>query len=666
MSPNSRKGDTPLRESDSLGKALEECPQTKNEEKYMGKMIYTIKTEYHDIENLTKILCEHNEIQFVSFMGVDIGGNGTDEKIPVKLFIKDMEEMLKFGIQTDGSSVELQGIVGLSDARVDLLPDCDCTWFVDYNYEYYNDENGLPVGTLKIPSFIIHKDKLVCSRSILKRAEAHFKNEINNVLKNTPHIAESLGFKYDDIDEVVLTAATELEMWVKTPEQSADFEELHASQVLKEQYWKRTMGTVRTVLEKIMGLLECYDLKPEMAHKEVGGITNKIDAKGRITHVKEQLEIDWRFSSPIQAADNEIFVKELIEDQFRYHGLEVLFKAKPIDGVAGNGEHTHLGAAVRLKDNKKVNLFSPSNMKEEYLSEIGYGALMGILKNYEVINPIVSATNDAFNRLKPGFEAPVCTVTSLGGAKDAPSRNRSVLVGVIRNIDNKDAVRFELRSPNPYSNTYLVIAAGIQGMLDGIVSVTDAGMDCKILEKEISKKYGEDAVYLEKFREYRSEYNVFEYYSQVERDKLYGKAPTTVWENISAFASNEIKQQVLKKGDVFTDEIINSFRVSTTEKWKNELAGRIIHDNIVLLKTFVKLHNESDHATDLDVVNWEKIVYLKTKLMKDSMTKKCIFTKIKTAVSQGDYDIASDLQIQMNEKMSEIRALYIEYKNNIF
>ena len=632
----------------------------------MGKMIYTIKAEYHDVESLTKILSQHPEIQFISLMGVDIGGNGTDEKIPVRLFIKDMEEMLRYGIQTDGSSVELQGIADLSDARVDLLPDAECTWFVDYNYEYYNDENGLPVGTLKIPSFIIHNNKLVCSRSVLKRAEAHFKNEIYDVLKRAPHIADSLGFKFNDVDEVLLTVATELEMWVKTPEQSADFEELHASQVLKEQYWKRTMGTVRTVLENIMGLLELYDLKPEMAHKEVGGISNKIDAKGRITHVMEQLEIDWRFSSPIQAADNEIFIKELIEDQFRYHGLEVLFKAKPIEGVAGNGEHTHIGAAVRLKDNKKVNLFSPGNMRDDYLSEIGYGALMGILKNYEVINPIVSATNDAFNRLKPGFEAPVCTVTSLGGTKDQPSRNRSVLIGVIRNIDNKNTTRFELRAPNPYSNTYLVVAACIQGMLDGIVSVTDAGMDCKMLEKEISKKYGEDAVYLEKYREYRAEHDVFEFYSQEERDRLYGKAPITVWENISAFSSNEIKQQVLKKGDVFTDEIINSFRVSTTEKWKNELEGRIIHDNIVLLKTFVKLHSESDHATDLDVVNWEKIVYLKTKLMKDSMTKKCIFTKIKTAISQGDYDTASDLQIQMNEKMSEIRALYIEYKNNIF
>lgn len=629
-------------------------------------MIYIIKPEHHNISELTRLLEEHPEIQFVSFMGVDIGGNGTDEKIPVKLFIKDMKEMLEYGIQTDGSSVELQGIADLNNARVDILPDLDCNWFVDYNYEYYNDENGLPVGTLKIPSFIIHNGKKVCSRAILNRAVTHFKSQILEILNKCPEMSEGYGFKCEDIEEVLLTSATELEMWVKTPEQSADYEELHVSQVLKEQYWKRTMGTVRTVLEKIMDTLEKYDLKPEMAHKEVGGITNKIDDTGRITHVMEQLEIDWRFSEALQTADNEIFVRELIEDQFRHHGLEVLFKAKPIEGVAGNGEHTHLGVAVKLKSGKRVNLFAPKDLKKDYLSEIGYGALMGLLKNYEVINPIVTATNDAFNRLKPGFEAPVCIVTSLGGTKEAPSRNRSVLVGVIRDINNPGAIRFELRSPNPHSNTYLVIAASYQGMLDGIKFVTDNKLSCQELEKEISKKYGDDALYLEKYREYRSEEDVFEKYSQEERDKLYGVAPATVWENLNGLSSNRVKQEALKSGGVFTDVLINSCGESTLQKWKNELKGRIIHDNIMLLKTFVKLHSEQDHATDLDVVNWERIVYIKTKLMKDSMTKKCIFTKIKTAINEGDYDTASDLQKQMNEKMTEIRSLYIEYKNNIF
>jgi glutamine synthetase len=189
---------------------------------------------------------------------------------------------------------------------------------------------------------------------------------------------------------------------------------------------------------------------------------------------------------------------------------------------------------------------------------------------------------------------------------------------------------------------------------------------CNLTEEELSKKYGEDASYLEKFREYRSEKDVFETSTEEERSKLYGIAPATVWENLKGFGNNSEKQLTLKNGDVFTDELINSFKVSTCEKWKNELRGRIIHDNIALLKNFVKLHSEQDHATDLDVVNWEKIVYLKTKLMKDSMTKKCIFTKIKTALAQEDYDKASELQKEMNSKMTEIRNLYIEYKNNIF
>ena len=40
----------------------------------------------------------------------------------------------------------------------------------------------------------------------------------------------------------MLTAATELEFWVNTPEDKADLEKLAVSQSLKEQYWKRTHG----------------------------------------------------------------------------------------------------------------------------------------------------------------------------------------------------------------------------------------------------------------------------------------------------------------------------------------------------------------------------------------------------------------------------------------
>ncbi len=630
----------------------------------MSNRIFTIKPENHNKKDLTVILQDHPEIQYVSFMGIDIGGNGTDEKIPISLFLKDIDEMLKYGIQTDGSSVELQGIATLCNARVDLLPDLAANWFVDYNYDYYNDENGLPVGTLRIPAFLVHDNKEVCSRSILKRIIKNYNVKIRELFNKKPELAKKYGFNTEDISEVILTSATELELWVQTPEDKADLEALSTSQALKEQYWKRTHGTVRTALEKCIVELEKYGLEPEMAHKEVGGIANKIGTTGKLKYVMEQLEIDWKYADALQAADNEILAREIIEDLFRNHGLEVTFQAKPLEGVAGNGEHTHMGVAVKLKNGRYVNLFTPQNMKKDFLSEIGFGALMGLLRNYDIINPFVTATNDAFNRLKPGFEAPICVVTSLGITKEIPSRNRSILVGVIRDMSNPLATRFELRSSNPLSNTYLVLAASYQCILDGIIAVVESNKTTNELEVEISKEVGTESFYLEKDRAYRSEYDVFEHYTEEERDRLFGKAPATVWENIQGLNCCEDKLEILKLGEVFTNALVNSYKLVTIDKWSAELKGRIIPNNIEIIRSLKRLHDES--PTDLDVVHWERILALKQELMKDSLNKKSLFTVIREALDKSDYSIASEKQKIMNEKMTEIRNLYAEYKRNIF
>lgn len=127
-------------------------------------------------------------------------------------------------------------------------------------------------------------------------------------------------------------------------------------------------------------------------------------------------------------------------------------------------------------------------MHKDFLSAIGYGALMGLLKNYEVTNPFISCTIDSLNRLKPGFEAPVCIVTSLGLSPDNPSRNRTILAGLIRDLDNDKATRIEMRSPNPYTNTYIAIAAFYLSCLDGIKACVESGKDLKALEKKFPRR----------------------------------------------------------------------------------------------------------------------------------------------------------------------------------
>ncbi len=631
----------------------------------MKGLLYHIEQHDKNNDKLTDLLKQHPEIQFVSLLAVDFGNNHTDEKVPVSQFLDDVDGFLESGLQTDGSSVYLPEIATINNAKVDLIPDLDANWVVDYNYSNMTCD-GKPVGTLQIPAFLIHDGKEVCSRSVLKNAVSNFKSEIISLFRTYPFLLDEYDDinSADDIEDVVLTSATELEFWVKTPDTKTDIEKLSASQNLKEQYWKRTYGQVRTSLEQSLELLEVYGFEPEMGHKEVGGVSSKLAGTNIFTHVMEQLEIDWKYDKTLLAADKELIAKDIIKDVFEKNGLSVTFQAKPLEGVAGSGEHHHIGAAVKLTSGKIVNLFAPKIMNEAFMSKIGYGVLMGLLKNYEVINPFVSSTNDSLNRLKPGFEAPVCIVSSLGHSPEVPSRNRTVLVGLVRDMKSRHATRFELRAPNPNSNSYLLLAAVCQAGLDGIKATLDSKLSLPEIEKAFNKAYGEEHFYLEKDRAYRSEEDVFEDFSAEERDQLFGIPPKTVYENLVAFDHFADKVHLLTKNGVFTDKIIASYRAFMLSEWSIELKERIIPTNVNTIRRLRKLHG-NDEISDLDVVNWEKIKSLKTYLMKDSLSSKSLFTRIREALDAQDYQTASDLQIKMNETMTLLTKQYLDYKRNL-
>ena len=626
-------------------------------------LLFTIPKKYHNKESLISIFEEHPEIKFVSLVGVDLAGNDTDEKIPSKLFLKDMESFLHgTAVQTDGSSVVLPGIATLNNAKVDMIADLDCNWFVDYNYDFIDPLTNRPVGTLRIPCFLVHEDKAVDSRHILKNAIDTFKSNILNLLKKYPETLNDLNIKFDDIDELLLTSATELEFWVKTPNDKALIEELSTSQVLQEQYWTRTKGNVRTALEQSLLYMDAYGFEPEMGHKEVGGVKAKLTSSGQFDHIMEQLEIDWKYSDAMQASDNELFIRTLVKETFRRNGLEVTFLAKPIAGVAGSGEHTHLSLSLKLKNGKIINLFNPT--KNHFLSKIGYGSIMGILKNYEVMNPFISATTDSLKRLKPGFEAPVCIVTSLGQSPEIPSRNRTILAGLIRDPHNPLATRFELRSPNPFTNTYLCIASSYMAMLDGIKYALENGKSEDDLLAELSKRPGEEADYLEKSRAYRSEEDVFEDFTESQRNEYFGVAPATVFENLNAFSKYPEKVEVLKFNSVFTDKLINSFKIATTKRWTTEITSRIIPSYIKNIREAKQLHC-CDKALDLDVSTWMTINELRHETMKDTYHRRSLFTQIKNAINESNFEKASDLQIKLDKNISELNDLYSTYKKNL-
>lgn len=628
-------------------------------------LLYVIKPEQQNEQDLKDLLLAHSEIKFVSLMGIDFAGNDTDEKIPVKAFLEDMDSFLNgSAAQTDGSSVVLTGIATLNDARVDMKTDRDVNWFVDYNYEHFDEETGRMVGTLRIPCFLIHNNKMVCSRSILKNTLDYVEREMLALFKENPKIAGLEHINLNEVKKLVFTNATELEFWVKTPMENASVEALSSSQIMQEQYWQRTRGNVRTALEETIEVMDFYGMEPEMGHKECGGVKGQIDSNGHMLHVMEQLEVDWKFAAGVQPSDNEVLARNIVKEVFRKHGLDVTFQAKPIPGVAGSGEHVHVGIGAVMNDGEFVNLFSPKDMESDFLSAIGFGSLMGLLKNYEVTNPLISCTLDSLNRLKPGFEAPICIVTSLGLAPKVPSRNRTILAGLIRDIGNPKATRVEMRSPNPFTNTYLAVAAFYLCCLDGIKAAVKSGLDLKALEKEISKKAGEESFYLEKDRQYRTEEDVFEDFTAEERNRLFGAPPATVWENFQAFDKYPEKIEVLTAGGIFKREYLESFKQGALIRWKTELLTRLLHEDYDLVVATKKLHNH-DTCTDRDLAMWRKINNLRVKLAKDSFDDMSLFTAMRTALAQDDYDKASTLQIEIAEAVSKLRELYRNYQQNI-
>ena len=100
----------------------------------MSDLLYTIKANTPK-EDIIKQLRDHPEIKFVSLVGIDMAGNDTDEKIPIRIFLQDMDEFFAgTAVQTDGSSVVLPGIATLNNAKVDMPIDPNVNWFVDYNF----------------------------------------------------------------------------------------------------------------------------------------------------------------------------------------------------------------------------------------------------------------------------------------------------------------------------------------------------------------------------------------------------------------------------------------------------------------------------------------------------------------------------------------------------
>ncbi len=237
-----------------------------------------------------------------------------------------------------------------------------------------------------------------------------------------------------------------------------------------------------------------------------------------------QHELGFEFSSLVSTADNVQKYKYVIQNVAHTYGKTATFMPKPIAGDNGSGMHVHQSI---WKGGKP--LFAGNGYAD--LSETCMYYIGGIIKHARALNAICNASTNSYKRLVPGYEAPVLLAYS--------ARNRSASIR-IPYVASPKGKRIETRFPDATSNPYLCFAALLMAGLDGIEN--------KIHPGEAADK------------------NLYDL--PPEELKNVPHVSRSLREALEALDKD---RAFLKKGDVFNDDMIDSYialKLEECEKWE--------------------------------------------------------------------------------------------------
>jgi glutamine synthetase len=268
------------------------------------------------------------------------------------------------------------------------------------------------------------------------------------------------------------------------------------------------MDKHQDIRSEMVMIMEHLGIEVEAQHHEVG--------------TAGQAEIDLRFSPLVEMADKLVTYKYVAKNVATKHNKTVTFMPKPLFQDNGSGMHTHLSI---WKGDK--NLFAGDGYAG--LSEMALNAIGGVLKHAHALLALTNPTTNSYKRLVPGYEAPVNLAYS--------SRNRSACVRIPMYSPSPKSKRMEFRCPDPSCNPYLAFSGLLMAAIDGITNKIDPGDP---LDKDLYDLEPEEAA----------------------------KVPQTPASLSAALDSLEADHAFLLKGDVFTEDVIETW---IDYKRKNEV-----------------------------------------------------------------------------------------------
>ncbi len=225
-----------------------------------------------------------------------------------------------------------------------------------------------------------------------------------------------------------------------------------------------------------------------------------------------QNELGIRGGDLLQIADQVQIYKYVVQSVAHSYGKTATFMPKPVIDDNGSGMHVHQSI---WKDGRPT--FAGSGYAD--LSETALHYIGGIIKHAKAINAFANPTTNSYKRLVPGFEAPVLLAYS--------ARNRSAACR-IPFASSPNGKRVEVRFPDPSANPYLSFAAMLMAGLDGVENKIHPGDP---MDK-----------------------NLYDLPAEELKD-----IPTVCHSLREAVDSLDADRAFLKRGDVFSDDLIDGY-----------------------------------------------------------------------------------------------------------
>ncbi|MCT2024910.1 type I glutamate--ammonia ligase [Dermabacter hominis] len=375
---------------------------------------------------------EEEDVKFIDIRFCDLPGVMQHFNVPAKTFD---EEAIAEGQLFDGSSI--RGFQAIHESDMKLIPDLS-TAYVDP----FRDQKTLVINYAIVDPFTdepYSRDP----RTVAAKAEEYLRS--TGIADTAFFAAEAEFYIFDSVRYQTEAKGAFYEIDSNEAAWNTGREEEFGNQgyktAMKGGYFPvAPVDQMADLRDEMVRVLDEVGLEVERAHHEVG--------------TGGQQEINYRFSTLLQAADDVMKFKYVIKNVAWENGRSATFMPKPIFGDNGSGMHCH------------QSLWK--NGEPLFYDERGYGGLSdlarwyigGLIEHSPALTALTNPTVNSFKRLVPGFEAPVNMVYS--------ARNRSAAIRIPVTGSSAKAKRLEFRAPDPSANPYLAFAAQLMAGIDGI------------------------------------------------------------------------------------------------------------------------------------------------------------------------------------------------------